>query len=54
MREGHSPAVSLEEGMRSVAVGIAAHKSIETGRVVEISEVLPAKYSQIDKANTKK
>jgi hypothetical protein len=30
--------------MRSVAVGIAAHRSIDEGRVVEMSEVLPAKY----------
>jgi predicted dehydrogenase len=47
MKEGHNPEVSLEEGMRSVAVGLAAHRSIETGRVVEISEVMPAKYSHL-------
>jgi hypothetical protein len=47
MKEGHNPEVSLEEGMRSVAVGLAAHRSIETGRGVEISEVMPAKYSKL-------
>lgn len=45
MKEGKQPDVTLEEGMRSVAVGIAAHKSIAEGRIVEMSEVLPAKYA---------
>jgi len=47
MKEGKQPDVTLEEGMRSVAVGIAAHRSIAEGRVVEMSEVLPAKYAAI-------
>ena len=34
------PAVSLEEGLLSVAIGVAAHKSIETGRFVYMKEVL--------------
>ncbi|MBC7707541.1 MAG: Gfo/Idh/MocA family oxidoreductase [Rhodoferax sp.] len=34
--------VTLEQGLRSVAAGIAAHRSIETRRVVAMAEVLPA------------
>ena len=34
------PAVSLWEGLMSVAVGVAAHKSIETGRFISIQEIL--------------
>ncbi len=30
------------EGLRAVASGLAAHKSIDEGRVVAMSEVLPA------------
>lgn len=48
MREGHGPEVTLEEGMRSVAVGIAAHKSIESGRAIELSEILPADYLSLE------
>ncbi|MFM8841307.1 MAG: Gfo/Idh/MocA family oxidoreductase, partial [Actinomycetota bacterium] len=46
MSEGKQPDITLEEGMRSVAVGIAAHRSIDEGRIVEMSEILPAKYQQ--------
>ncbi len=42
VRSGLAPEIPLEEGLRSVATGIAAHRSIELGRVVEMSEVLPA------------
>jgi predicted dehydrogenase len=42
LRNGLPPEVSLEDGLRSIATGIAAHQSIDTGRVVELSEVLPA------------
>jgi len=48
MNEGHSPEVSLQEGMRSVAVGIAAQKSIESGRVVDMGEILPSKYRELE------
>ena len=37
-----APEVTLEDGLRSVATGIAAHKSINEGRPVLMSEVLPA------------
>lgn len=40
IRYGQAPAVTLEDGLWSVAVGQAAHRSIETGRIVEISEVM--------------
>ena len=40
IRNGLPPEVSLEEGMRSVAVGLAAHRSIATGLPVLLSEVL--------------
>ena len=34
------PESSLEDGLWSVAVGVAAHKSIEEGRPVNLEEVL--------------
>ena len=42
VRRGLPPEISLEEGLRAVATGLAAHKSIDEGRVVALSEVLPA------------
>ncbi len=42
VRNGLPPEIGLEEGLRAVATGIAAHKSIDEGRVVALSEVLPA------------
>jgi myo-inositol 2-dehydrogenase / D-chiro-inositol 1-dehydrogenase len=50
---GDKPEVSLEEGMRSVAVGLAAHKSIDEGRVVAMDEVIPAKYASLSKSDEK-
>ena len=41
IREGKPSEISLEEGLRAVATGLAAHKSIDEGRVVELREVLP-------------
>ena len=43
--EGGKPEVTLEEGLRSVATGLAAHKSIDEGRPVLMSEVLPAGWN---------
>ena len=42
VRNGTPAEIGLEEGLRSVATGLAAHRSIELGRVVAMSEVLPA------------
>jgi myo-inositol 2-dehydrogenase/D-chiro-inositol 1-dehydrogenase len=42
VRHGLAPEIGLEEGLRAVATGLAAHKSIDEGRVVSLSEVLPA------------
>ena len=42
VRNGTAPEIPLEEGLRAVATGLAAHKSIDEGRVVALSEVLPA------------
>jgi len=42
VRNGKPAQITLEEGLRSVATGLAAHRSIETGRPVEMSEVLPS------------
>jgi predicted dehydrogenase len=42
VREGLPPEISLEEGLRSVATGMAAHRSIETGLPVLLSDVLPS------------
>ncbi len=42
IREGLQPEIGLEEGMRCVAVGVAAHRSVDTGLPVLVSDVLPA------------
>ncbi len=42
IRSGGRPTVGLEEGLVSVAVGVAAHRSIEAGRPVLLAEVLGA------------
>ena len=39
-RAGAAPAVSLDDGLWSVAVGVAAQRSIAEGRVVELADVL--------------
>ena len=40
IREGREAEIGLEEGLRAVATGLAAHKSIDEGRVVVMDEVL--------------
>jgi myo-inositol 2-dehydrogenase / D-chiro-inositol 1-dehydrogenase len=40
--EGRPAEITLAEGLRAVATGLAAHKSIDEGRVVELAEVMPA------------
>ena len=42
IRSGLAPEITLEEGLRAVATGVAAHRSIDAGRVVSMAEVLPA------------
>ncbi len=42
VRHGLPPEIGLEEGLRAVATGLAAHRSIDDGRVVALNEVLPA------------
>jgi predicted dehydrogenase len=42
VREGRPAEIPLEEGLRSVATGLAAHRSIETGQAVNLRDVLPA------------
>jgi predicted dehydrogenase len=37
---GSEPAVTLRDGLASVALGVAAHRSIDEGRFVELDEVL--------------
>jgi len=44
IRNGLPPEIGLEEGMRSVATGVAAHRSIETGLPVQLADILPAGY----------
>ena len=44
IRNGLPAEISLEEGLRSVATGIAAHRSIETGLPVLLADVLPAGF----------
>jgi predicted dehydrogenase len=41
IRGGNPAEITLEEGLRAVATGIAAHRSIAEGRVVTMNEVLP-------------
>ena len=36
----HPPAVGLEAGLLAVAVGVAAHQSIDHGRFVTLQEIL--------------
>ena len=40
VRSGGRPAVSLEDGLLSVAMGVAAHRSIDEARPVTLAEVL--------------
>jgi predicted dehydrogenase len=40
IRNGTPPKVTLEEGLLSVAIGVAAHRSIDEGRPVMMDEVL--------------
>ena len=42
VRNGLPAEVTLEDGLRSVATGLAAHRSIATGQAVLMSDVLPA------------
>ena len=42
MRDGTPPLVTLDDGLWSVAVGEAAHRSIEEDRWVRVDEILPA------------
>ena len=41
MRDGTPPKVTLSDGLASVAIGVAAHRSIDEGRPVLMTEVLP-------------
>jgi myo-inositol 2-dehydrogenase/D-chiro-inositol 1-dehydrogenase len=41
LRNGRPAEVSLEEGLRCVATGIAAHRSIDTGLPVALADILP-------------
>ena len=42
IRQGLPPEVTLQEGLRAVATGIAAHRSIDNHSVVALADVLPA------------
>jgi predicted dehydrogenase len=41
IRTGSPPDVDVRDGLRSVLVGVAAHRSIDEGRPVAISELMP-------------
>ena len=45
INSGAKPEVTLEDGLRSVATGLAAQKSINEGRPVFMTEVLPAGWN---------
>jgi myo-inositol 2-dehydrogenase / D-chiro-inositol 1-dehydrogenase len=40
LRSGSPAEISLEEGLRAVAIGLAAHRSIDTGLPVQVADVL--------------
>ena len=42
LRHGLPAEIPLEEGLRAVITGLAAHRSIDEGRVVALSELLPS------------
>jgi myo-inositol 2-dehydrogenase / D-chiro-inositol 1-dehydrogenase len=42
LRNGLAPEINLSEGLRSVAVGVAAQRSIATGLPVLLADVLPS------------
>jgi myo-inositol 2-dehydrogenase / D-chiro-inositol 1-dehydrogenase len=44
IRENLPAEISLEEGLRSVATGMAAHRSLDTGLPVLLSDVIPAVF----------
>ncbi|MFP5488171.1 MAG: Gfo/Idh/MocA family protein, partial [Acidimicrobiia bacterium] len=44
IRTGGHPRVTLTDGYWAVAMGAAAHRSIELGRPVELSELMDARY----------
>jgi predicted dehydrogenase len=39
VREGSAPEVSADDGLRAVAMGVAAERSIALGRAVEMAEL---------------
>lgn len=41
VRQGRPAEIGLEEGLRSVVTGLAAHRSIDQKRAVDIAELLP-------------
>lgn len=45
VRTGGAPEVTLEDGLWAVAMGVAAHRSIDLGRPVEMHEILPTRTS---------
>ena len=42
LRDGRPAEIDLQEGLRSVATGLAAHRSLATGLPVAMADVLPA------------
>jgi predicted dehydrogenase len=43
IRHGNPPEVTLDDGLWSVAMGVAAHRSIDLGRPVAMTEVIPSR-----------
>jgi hypothetical protein len=46
IRSGGRPAVNLQDGYWAVAMGAAAHRSIELGRPVELSELMDPELAE--------
>jgi len=52
VRDGGPAEVTLEDGLWSVAMGVAAHRSIELGRPVDLHEVLPNRSGSLQEVLT--
>ena len=48
VRSGSEPEVTLQDGLLAVAIGVAAHRSIDERRPVPMSEVLPSSAGDVN------
>ncbi len=48
IRAGTEPEVTVDDGLWSLATGVAAHRSIDHGRPVLLAEVLGGEAGEVD------